>query len=55
VSGRLRDEKIDWDPGDWSDPDSLLNLAAHRARPLTAAECRRYFNGSCPEDVPHVK
>jgi WD40 repeat protein len=55
VSGRLRDEKIDWDPSDWSDPDSLLNLAAQRARPLTPVECRRYFNGSCPDDVPHVK
>jgi WD40 repeat protein len=55
VSGRLRDEKIDWDPGDWSDPDSLLNVAAQRARPLTPTECRRYFNGSCPDDVPHQK
>jgi WD40 repeat protein len=55
VSGRLRDEKIDWDPGDWSDPDSLLNLAAQRARPLSAAECQRYFNGACPDDVPHQK
>ncbi|HEY7171919.1 MAG TPA: WD40 repeat domain-containing protein [Vicinamibacterales bacterium] len=55
VSGRLRDEKIDWDPGDWSDPESLLNVAAQRARPLTPTECRRYFNGSCPDDVPHQR
>jgi WD40 repeat protein len=55
VSGRLRDEKIDWDPGDWSDPNSLLNVAAQRARPLTRIECQRYFNGACPADVPHVK
>jgi WD40 repeat protein len=55
VSGRLRDEKIDWDPSDWSDPNSLLNLAAQRARPLTPPECGRYFNGRCPDDVPHHK